>query len=204
MFLSRCNFFSLKYDSIGLRQQSLSLTSQLEEERERYQILETRLRSNESSSRASQLASEDERLRNDETTRMLQSQVVKLEEKLKSIGGNDCGENPNSPGDIQSLKDKKIDDLEIQVKTLSTQLLKKQGKLNEKKCREIYLLVSCFLFLILFVIKVLSRICKRSDLHLNLAYLMLKIGVPELRRHFSSYKIQKMSMGIITNLPTAL
>ena len=110
-----------------MRQQTSSLTSQLEEERERYQILETKMRTNDASSRASQLAMEDERLRNDETIKRLQSQILGLEEKLQSIGGDATEENMNSPESKEAMKDKKLKDMEEQVKMLSSQLLKKQG-----------------------------------------------------------------------------
>ncbi len=112
---------------VGLRQQTSTLTSQLEEERERYHLLEAKMRTNDASNRASQLVIEDERLRNDETTKRLQSQVLMLEEKLQSLAGNGVDENTNSPGGKQELKDKKISEMEEQIRTLSTQLLKKQG-----------------------------------------------------------------------------
>lgn len=85
------------------------------------------MRTNEASYRASQLVIEDERLRNDETTKRLQSQVLLLEEQLQVFKG-DGEEKANSPGGKQALKDKKFSDMEEQLKTLSTQLLKKQGR----------------------------------------------------------------------------
>ena len=70
----------------GLRQQLVILSAQLEEEQEKYVALESKLRQKECETRASELAVQDERLRNEETISALSAQAAALEDRVKVLG----------------------------------------------------------------------------------------------------------------------
>jgi len=93
---------------------------------------QTKARQSECESRALQLAHEDERLRCEETIQKLSSQLTGLQEQIKKNPSSPhSNQNNSADGDTVSLKDKKISEYEEQVKILSTQLLKKQGAVQE-------------------------------------------------------------------------
>ena len=96
---------------------------------------QSKARQSECESRALQLAHEDERLRCEETIQKLSNQLSGLQEQIKkqasSSSSSHNNQNNSAEGDTVSLKDKKISEYEEQVKILSTQLLKKQGAVQE-------------------------------------------------------------------------
>ena len=89
--------YSVSREIDGLRQQVTILSSQIEEERERYVVLESKMRQTECEARASQLAFQDERLRNEETHSRLTAEMAALEEKYKSLGRMCDGNDDNQP-----------------------------------------------------------------------------------------------------------
>eukprot|EP00607_Mallomonas_marina_P010832 CAMPEP_0182421048 /NCGR_PEP_ID=MMETSP1167-20130531/6239_1 /TAXON_ID=2988 /ORGANISM="Mallomonas Sp, Strain CCMP3275" /LENGTH=504 /DNA_ID=CAMNT_0024597773 /DNA_START=46 /DNA_END=1561 /DNA_ORIENTATION=+ len=112
----------------GLRQQYTSLSSVLEEERERNIQIEKKSRVIECEYKAAQVLWEDERERHTATMNELETEIAELRNKLKQSQEEKEKKHPNQSSSGLSLSlSSSAASLEQQVNSLSQQLLRKQS-----------------------------------------------------------------------------
>eukprot|EP01039_Chlorochromonas_danica_P004354 gene4354-4775_t len=115
-------------DHLALQKDIMTITVQLEKERERCAELDRRLKDREKETRALQILYDEEKKRNSESYNKVVARVQELEEEASRTAAQLARAHPGDASK-ESAAEKELSDLKLQVQHLSQLLLKRQSSI---------------------------------------------------------------------------